>query len=113
MERPAMGKDWRIAALRTDPGGGFFLALPGGWVDYPNTFQNDSLCPAQVDRKIISLPSRRGTDLRSGKRGSQRSKALMLNSKGGKNENVTSSLVLVRTHLCPVGMAGMVIWAAD
>ena len=46
------------------------------------------------------------------------SKALMLNgrlcntSKGGKNENVTSSLVLVRTHFCPVRMAGMVLWVA-
>jgi hypothetical protein len=34
-------------------------------------------------------------------------------SKGGKNENVTSSLVLVRTHFCPVRMAGMVLWAGD
>src|SRR4029453_2150459 len=44
--------------------------------------------PAEVDRKMISLPTGQGTDLRSGKRGSHRSKALMLNSKGGTNENV-------------------------
>jgi hypothetical protein len=34
-------------------------------------------------------------------------------SKGGKNENVTSSLVLVRTHFIPVRMAGMVLWVGD
>jgi hypothetical protein len=34
-------------------------------------------------------------------------------SKGGKNENVTSSPVLVRTHFCPVRMAGMVLWVGD
>src|SRR6516165_3786236 len=34
-------------------------------------------------------------------------------SKGGKNENVTPSLVLVRTHFCPVRMAGMVLGASD
>src|SRR5262245_20248709 len=32
-------------------------------------------------------------------------------SKGGKNENVTSSLVLVGTNFYPVRMAGMVLWA--
>jgi len=30
---------------RTALGGGFFSALPGGWVDYPNTFQNDVCVP--------------------------------------------------------------------
>ncbi|MGB8392366.1 MAG: hypothetical protein WCE27_01875, partial [Pseudolabrys sp.] len=45
------------------------------------------------------------------------SKAFMLNdrpcntAKGGKNENVISSLVLVRTRFCPVRMAGVVLWA--
>jgi len=55
--------------------------------------------------------------LKDGLIGSLRSKALALNdcntSKGGKNENVTSSLVLVRTHFCPVRMAGMVLWVGD
>ena len=31
--------------------------------------------------------------------------------KGGKNENVTSSLVLVGTNFYPVRMGGMVLWA--
>jgi len=48
-----------------------------------------------------------------------RSKALMLNdrlsntSKGGKNETVTSSVVLVRTHFYSVRMAGLVRRASD
>jgi hypothetical protein len=58
-------------------------------------------------------------ELRSGKCRSNRSKPLLLNdglsntSKGGKNENVTSSSVLVRTHFYPVRMACMVRWASD
>jgi hypothetical protein len=56
-------------------------------------------------------------DLRSGKCGSHRFKGLLLRlsntSKGGKNENGTSSLVLVRTHFYPVRMAGMVLWTGD
>jgi hypothetical protein len=58
-------------------------------------------------------------ELRSGKCGSNRSKPLLLNhglsntSKGGKNENVTSSSVLVGTHFYPVRMACMVRWASD
>src|SRR6516162_2494767 len=71
----------------------------------------------------ISAPDRKRTsrlsscNLANEGCGSNRSKALMLNdrlsNKGGKNENVTSSLVLVRTRFCPVRMAGMVLWAAD
>jgi hypothetical protein len=34
-------------------------------------------------------------------------------SKGGKNETVTSSVVLVRTHFYPVRVAGLVRWASD
>src|SRR5262249_36465192 len=34
-------------------------------------------------------------------------------SKGEKNETVTSSVVLVRTHFHPVRMAGLVRWASD
>src|SRR5215510_1210153 len=41
-------------------------------------------------------------DLRSGK-----------TSEGGKNETVTSSAVLVRTHFYPVRMAGLVLRASD
>ena len=41
-------------------------------------------------------------DLRAGK-----------TSKGGKNETVTSSVVLVRTRFYPVRMAGLVRWASD
>jgi hypothetical protein len=34
-------------------------------------------------------------------------------SNGGKNETVTSRVVLVRTHFYPVRMAGLVRWASD
>jgi hypothetical protein len=34
-------------------------------------------------------------------------------SKGGKNETVISSVVLVRTHFHPARMAGLVRWASD
>src|SRR5262249_44513660 len=66
---------------------------PAGWLGrLPKHVSERRLCPAQVDRKIISLPTRRRTDLRSGKRGSQRSKALMLNSKEVKMKTLPQVL---------------------
>jgi hypothetical protein len=90
-----------------------------GIVDLSQQLANTSerrLCRASRSRgpKDDFSTDQTFNDLRSGKYGSHRFKGLLLKvrlsntSKGGKNENVTSSLVLVRAHFCPVRMAGLV-----